>query len=139
MFPKTQNAVVIRTDFENQDAWNAVCNMIRALIYEGEHTFYAYVDFVELRECHGAPVADLIALLPHDYEYSFFFVVDRDALANADLLILVVDLYESPGRTFRTMPTQIQCIENNLSIANMGFEEFAEATDQNGVFRGFRP
>jgi hypothetical protein len=28
-------------------------------------------------------------------------------------------------------------IENNLSLANMDFEEFAEAVDPDGVFRGF--
>lgn len=29
-------------------------------------------------------------------------------------------------------------VENNLSLANMGFEEFADAVDEDGVFRGFR-
>jgi hypothetical protein len=28
-------------------------------------------------------------------------------------------------------------IENNLSIANMDFEEFAENVDDDGIFRGF--
>lgn len=28
-------------------------------------------------------------------------------------------------------------VENNLSIANMGFEEFADSADEKGVFRGF--
>jgi hypothetical protein len=27
-------------------------------------------------------------------------------------------------------------VENNLSIANMGFEEFAEAADEQGIYRG---
>jgi Domain of unknown function (DUF6924) len=29
-------------------------------------------------------------------------------------------------------------VENNLSIANMDFEDFADATDDDGIFRGFR-
>jgi hypothetical protein len=29
-------------------------------------------------------------------------------------------------------------VENNLSIANMGFEEFANAVDKDGIFRGFQ-
>jgi len=46
-------------------------------------------------------------------------------------------LYEGSGREFRAVPSQIQAIENNLSIANMDFEEFAESADESGVFRGF--
>jgi hypothetical protein len=42
------------------------------------------------------------------------------------------------GREFRAIPTAVQSIENNLSIANMDFEDFAEAVDEDGVFRGFQ-
>ncbi len=48
-----------------------------------------------------------------------------------------MDLYDGSGHEFRAIPSQIQGIENNLSIANMDFEEFAEAVDEDGVFRGF--
>ena len=51
--------------------------------------------------------------------------------------LLIVDLFEGSGREFRARPSQIQTIENNLSIANMDFQEFAEAVDQSGIFRGF--
>jgi len=44
---------------------------------------------------------------------------------------------EKTTREFRAIPSQIQAIENNLSEANMGFEEFAEAVAKGGVFRGF--
>jgi hypothetical protein len=50
---------------------------------------------------------------------------------------IVVDLYENSGSEFRAIPSMIQGIENNLSIANMDFEEFANAVDESGVFRGF--
>ncbi|MGH8024190.1 MAG: DUF6924 domain-containing protein [Limisphaerales bacterium] len=29
-------------------------------------------------------------------------------------------------------------VENNLSVANMGFDEFMDAAGKNGVFRGFK-
>ena len=41
------------------------------------------------------------------------------------------------GREFRAVPTSIQSIENNLSLANMDFVEFAESVDPDGVFREF--
>lgn len=106
-------------------------------VHDGEHTFYAYVDFVEMREYGGLSMADLLTVVPQDYEYSFFFLVDREALSKSDFPILVVDLHESSRRIFHTVATQVQGIENNLSIANMGFEEFAEAVDHDGIFRGF--
>jgi hypothetical protein len=33
--------------------------------------------------------------------------------------------------------TEFWGIENNLSIANMFFSEFADSVDDDGVFRGF--
>jgi hypothetical protein len=51
---------------------------------------------------------------------------------------LVVDLHDKPGRIFRVVPAEIGNVENNLSIANMGFDEFADAVDKDGIFRGFR-
>ncbi|WP_435828452.1 DUF6924 domain-containing protein, partial [Nocardia testacea] len=41
------------------------------------------------------------------------------------------------GRTVRILPSQMWGIENNLSIANMDFQDFADAADPDGVFRGF--
>jgi hypothetical protein len=52
--------------------------------------------------------------------------------------MLVIELHEEPGRTFRAIPFQSQSIErNNLSIARMDFSDFADAVDIEGVFRGF--
>lgn len=42
-----------------------------------------------------------------------------------------------PGRTFRALPSEVNGIESNLSIANMDWEDFAESVDDDGVFRGF--
>jgi hypothetical protein len=33
--------------------------------------------------------------------------------------------------------SEIWAVENNLSLGNMDFEDFAGAVDANGVFRGF--
>ncbi|MEU5844916.1 hypothetical protein ABZ790_01495 [Saccharopolyspora shandongensis] len=39
---------------------------------------------------------------------------------------------------FRCLPEEAIGIENNMSTANMDLEEFHEAADSDGVFRGFR-
>ena len=47
MLPKTADPVVIRTDFENQQAWETIRGLIRAPVHQGSYTFYAYVDYLE--------------------------------------------------------------------------------------------
>ena len=58
-------------------------------------------------------------------------------ISRLDSPILVIDLYTEVGREFRALPRTIQAIENNLSIANMDFREFADSTDSDGIFRDF--
>jgi Domain of unknown function (DUF6924) len=79
----------------------------------------------------------LLELIPKEYTHSFIVIVDQLAVSHPDHPLLIVDLYEASGNAFRAIPSQIQRIENNLSIANMDFEEFAQAADQVGIFRGF--
>lgn len=50
--------------------------------------------------------------------------------------ILVIELYQSAG-CFRAIPSQIQAIEDNLSIGSMDFDELADGIDQDGIFRRF--
>jgi hypothetical protein len=58
-------------------------------------------------------------------------------MQHEDFPILVIDLNDQRGRIFRAIPSTIQGIENNLSIANMSFFEFAGTVDSDGIFRGF--
>jgi hypothetical protein len=77
------------------------------------------------------------ALVPKGSEHSFVFLVDQIALTHPEHPILVVDLSDEPGRTFRVIPAEMWSVENNLAIANMDFDEFAERVDKDGIFRGF--
>lgn len=43
----------------------------------------------------------------------------------------------SRGAASGLSPLSLWGIENNLSIANMDFDEFADAVDEDGVFRDF--
>ena len=51
------------------------------------------------------------------------FIMDRTAIQGPEFPVLVVDLFDEPGRTFHVVPSQIQGVQNNLSIANMDFGE----------------
>ncbi len=101
--------------------------------------FRAVVDCISDPAYNGLTVEQLVLLEAKSFNHSFVFVVDRTALADPQHPILVVDLYNEPGRTFRVIPTEMWSVENNLSLANMDFFEFADSVDQDGVFRGFPP
>ena len=133
--PETENPLVLRTDFSNQASWEAICAIIRKPV--GIFRFRANVEFVDDIEYADMTKHQLLELIPKDYSHSFIIVVDRTATSLPDHPLLIVDLYERSGREFRAIPSQVQGIENNLSIANMDFEEFAESVDESGVFRGF--
>lgn len=48
-----------------------------------------------------------------------------------------MDLRRERGRCVRVVAAELWSIENNLVEANMDFEEFVGAIDDDGVFRGF--
>jgi len=131
--PPSDRALVIRTDFSNQAAWDS----IRRVIAEPVDGFYAYVQYVDDVEYDGLTREQLLDLF-REYNQSYAMVVDDVTVSSAEYPILVVDLFENPGAEFRAIPSMIQSIENNLSIANMDFVDFADSADEDGVLRGFR-
>jgi hypothetical protein len=135
--PKTENPLVIRTDFENQQAWETICDLIRAPVTDYGEGFYANVEFLDLPEFRNLSQDEVLKTVGPDYDHSFLMIVDSVAVRDPEFPILVVDLYAERGSSFRAIPTMIQGIENNLSLANMDFFEFADNVSQDGVFRGF--
>lgn len=131
--PRTQNALVLRADFSDESTWQLVCTEVRTPVGE----FQAYVEFFSDPSFEGVGVDQLVLLRQEPLEHSFMFVVDHVTITNPDHPILVVDLREGPGRTFRVVPSEAWGVENNLSVGNMDFEEFADHVDSDGVFRGF--
>jgi hypothetical protein len=84
-------------------------------------------------------VEQLVELTPKGgvHDFVFAFLADRIALTEPEQPVLVVDLYDEPGRIFRVISRQLWGVENNLSIANLDFSEFADNADPDGIFRGF--
>ena len=130
--PTTENTLALRTDFSDEAAWKSLC----ATIQDPDAEFTANVDFISDPKYDGLIADKLPSLLSADSPLSFAFIIDRLALSHPDHPILVVDLQEKPGRTFRVIASALWEVENNLSIANMGFDEFASAVDKNGIYRG---
>jgi len=132
--PKTDHSLLLRTDFSDDDAWTALCAAVQVPSEEG---FLASVDCISDPAYDGLTVEQLVALAPKGGDHAFVFIADRLALTGPERPVLVVDLYDEPGRTFRVIPREMWGVENNLSIANMDYSEFADNTDPDGIFRGF--
>ncbi|MEO6525215.1 MAG: hypothetical protein ABIP93_01185 [Gemmatimonadaceae bacterium] len=127
------DAVVIRTDFSDQAAWE----LVRKTISTPLSGLRAYVQFADDREYDGITGDRLRAVLTNRSPRQYAIVADRMTMAHPDHPLRIIDLTTSEARAFRALPTHIASIENNLSIANMDFVEFADAVHDDGIFRGF--
>jgi hypothetical protein len=133
LLPDTNDSLVLRTDFSDEAAWARLCQEIEAPV----GPFRAYVSFLSDPAFEGLGNDELTSLGRRGPYRSHMFVVDQVTMTDREHPILVLDLVDEPGRTFRVVPHEMQSVQNNLAIANMDFFEFAESVDPDGVFRGF--
>lgn len=133
--PNSDDALVLRTDFSDDAVWKEIC----AAIQQPDPVlgFQAYVEFLDDRQYEGVTADQLPALLPPEPNHLFMFIVDSTTVSHPEHPILVIDLEPYPVQSFRVIQSKIWGIENNLSIANMDFQEFVSAADPDGIFRGF--
>ncbi|MEU6946540.1 hypothetical protein ABZ957_15110 [Streptomyces sp. NPDC046316] len=132
--PDDLTSLVLRTDFGDEGAWDAVRV---ALDSAGEYSHATYVS--ELRFA-GVGVAALMAeeaAADEDEQIVYMFLADAATMKDPGHPLLAVDLADEPGRTFRVPARWFPDISANLSIANMDFAEFADAADGSGTYRGF--
>lgn len=140
-------SLVIRTDFAHEDEW---AQMQAAIVEpQTEQEFTAHVEFVDDKAYEGLTASRLLQLAPGLAAHRFAFLVDTRALTHPDRPVLVVNLYDwveglddqgkgpQYGATFRVVPSEMWSVENNLSLANVDWEEFADRVDDDGIFRGF--
>jgi hypothetical protein len=86
--PPSENALLMRTDFSDQSAWQK----LKAAASEPEDPFMFTMEIVDDRIHSGATVEQVMAALPEDYPNSFIVVADGTAISQPDYPLLVVDL-----------------------------------------------
>jgi len=133
--PRLNSSLLVRTDFTSDDAWQEVSDEAQR---ENEDGFRAYIEPVS-DPAFGRATCEAVkaAVLASDHGTSVLFIADSTTLTSPDHPILVVDLLDSSKPPFRCIPSELWGVDNNLNIANMDWEDFANAVDENGVFRGF--
>lgn len=125
-------SLLIRTDFSDDDAW-------RSLVADagkpyGPDGFMATFVPVDDEAFEGLGAEELSS---HDGDAYFVFAADGASMRGPDRTLLVVDRHHERGRSFRVVLAHAHSVENNLSLFNMDFFEFADAVAADGVFRGF--
>ena len=100
------------------------------------------MEFAVDRSLTGLDEAAIVAGYPRSYPQGYrhpvLFVVDAVAVSAPGHPVLVVNLNASVDiEPFRALPRQVQSIQNNLSLANMDYIEFARSAGTDRVFRGF--
>lgn len=132
--PKTKKSIVLRTDFTDDTTWSAVCSEVS----NPENNSRVSVEFVNDPQFDRITIDALLDLIPPSSRKTFIFLVDEKTISASDHPILVIDLLQDRGRTFRVLPSVTAAVERNLATANMDWEDFALNTDGDGVYRNFR-
>ncbi|HWU56096.1 MAG TPA: hypothetical protein VN175_11390 [Rhizomicrobium sp.] len=128
----TADAPLVRTDFSDQSAWSQLLVVVRMPSEDGFLANITVVDDPAFQDADPRALAGGKNVLCH----AVLFVADAMTFAHNDKPILCI-APPQPQHTFRVIPSQLWSVENNLSLANMDWEDFAGAVDADGIFRGF--
>ncbi|TJZ76028.1 hypothetical protein FCG67_18595 [Rhodococcus oryzae] len=135
------DSLFIRTDFSNGAAWREVVAAAMAAGEGDESEFMACLTCIDNPANDGLSISELLKRIGDQPPY-YVFIADTTTITDPEHPILAVDTGPADsghgrGQTVRVIPSQMWSIENNLSLANMDFEDFADAAGPDGVYRGF--
>ncbi|MFF4485433.1 DUF6924 domain-containing protein [Streptomyces sp. NPDC001544] len=143
------DALVVRTDYHDDQAWRDVTAALTRP--SGDRPPEASVHLVDDPAWAGATVDEVLDAVRADENLPVVFVADGTTMrAETQALLAVTTLtpeecvdeedYEQLtefGREFRTVPAGVHDVHANLSIGNLGFEEYAAWAndDPEGIYR----
>ncbi|MEU5216845.1 hypothetical protein AB0G79_11715 [Streptomyces sp. NPDC020807] len=132
--PDHLTSLILRTDFDDEGAWDAVCAVVEA---GAEHP---RATFVSDRRFAGAGVPAVLAeeaAADADDRVGDVFLADTTTMSDPERPLLAVDLSYKPGRTFRVPARWFPDVAAHLGVAQLTFADYADAADGSGTFRGF--
>ena len=132
MIPETADALVLRTDFSDDAAWDHLRNLL-GQVHHG--IFLANCSYLSDAQFAGLKSRDIPSLIQQDSGHTFIFLADEKTFGDAEMPLLAVDLFDEGTMTFRVAPSSVGCVENNLSLGNCDFEDYVGSVDNDGVFR----
>jgi len=129
--PQSDETLLIRTDFSDQEGWEALRT---AVTTPNEDDFLANVHLVDDPAYRDVTAEQFAALLD---PYSLLIVADKLAITSPEQPLLSIYRGEEGTEQLRVIAERLWSIENNISLANMDWDEFTSAAADDGIFRGF--
>ncbi|MER7912998.1 hypothetical protein [Streptomyces sp. NPDC096068] len=137
------DALVIRTDFSDDESWAAAVGELRRP-WGPDGEFPASARVVDVPAWSGATADEVLAAVGGDEDLGVVFVADRHTMQSPTRALLALttiredegdldpvyyqELIESPEpREFRAAPAAVHSVHVNVTLGNMGFAEFASA------------
>ncbi len=141
--PDTDETLLIRTDFSDATAWQALLQTVTTPNQDGFLANVRPVDELAYRDLTTEQILSAAGELDTD----LLIVADKTSLTAPEMPLLALLLIDENDECregearqehgqLRVIATELWSVENNISLANMDWEDFENATD-NGVFRGF--
>ena len=129
---------LVRTDFADDRAWERLCADV-ARGYSAVEAPGLSVEFINDPAFGDLEALDVLGSIVGQAEGTdILFIADREAMNSLDYPILVVSILPVEGEQYFRCAAQSICeVQTNLDLSNLDWADFAGATDQGGVFRGF--
>ena len=132
--PAGDSALLIRTEFSDSKTWQAI---VDATTRENPDGFAANLTVVSNPAWASASAKDVLTAHASDKERVVAFVFDAAAVSDEKHSLLCINLASKKKvRTMRVLPSEVWSVENNLTLGNMEWNDFASALKE-GVFEGF--
>lgn len=132
--PDDLTSLVLRSDFSDNAAWDLVTAAIDSCT---SHRIATFISDPAYTDITVQALVDMDAAAELAEKLAYLFLADATTMVDPEHPLLAIDLYVEPGRTFRVPTRWYADVSTNLTIANMDFAEFADATDESGTYRGF--
>lgn len=129
--PQTDDTPFVRTHFSDEEAWQALSTAVATPDEEGFLAYVHVVDDPAYRDLSPEEVAARAG------RRRLIIVADETAMTSPEMPLLVLHLDDKGWDRVRVIAAELWSIENNISLANMDWDEFTGAVDEDGVFRGF--
>ncbi len=121
---------LIRVFTKNDSIWKRITNQIKTPSKQG---FIADLHIVEGGPFNTSFTKSMMTEPSPFYNYDFIIMADSLTFTQEPHTLLCQGLFENKGKSFRVLPQDIWKVENNLSTANMDFDEFIENCNNKGV------
>ena len=129
-FP-VDRTLLIRADYSDPSGWEAVLALVGGGVDSGTE-----LRVVSDPSFDGVTPEGLGEMLDADPERTFAFLADTTTIGHPERPLLVVDLYEAPGRAFRVVPAALPDVQTVLELGDRGFGELADTAEEDGIVRG---